>query len=113
MTLCLSVKQAAAELCVSPYTVRRLIHQGLLPTVPGLGDRQVITWKALEQYAHSNIASTSPGGGPAAAPSGEVDTVVGSNESSTGRCSWPDHQSEQPVSGKRRAARSTTEGSAA
>jgi excisionase family DNA binding protein len=49
-TLAVNLTEAARELRTSPETVRRLIHDGYLPTVEMGTNRHIIPRRALEAY---------------------------------------------------------------
>lgn len=52
-----SVREAAHVLATSPTTVRRLIDEGILPTVPYMGQRQVIPRRAVQRLVESQAST--------------------------------------------------------
>lgn len=58
--LFLDVPEVAQVLRVSEWTVRKLIREGALPAVAGLGDRKVVPYAALEEIAARTVESFAP-----------------------------------------------------
>lgn len=60
-----TVKETADSLGTSPDTIRKLIRDGHLPTVPHMGTRQLVPVVALEQF----VSAATPAAGARAADS--------------------------------------------
>jgi excisionase family DNA binding protein len=56
-----SVPEAAKVLSTSPNTIRRLIDQGILPTVPHMGQRVLVPRKAVGGLVNREEADAATG----------------------------------------------------
>ena len=64
-----SVPEAAHVLRTSTNTVRRLVDDGVLPTVPHMGQRVLIPRSAVARFVESGHAKTEHAGAPGIRPS--------------------------------------------